>query len=376
MILKNLDTNFVNEKDFQKLIFENELIKQDIAKLLNIEMTNFKLVKEDEYINKITADFTVLNNNIVSAIIECKGGNIGVTEYVRGIGQIFQYEYFAENGLSKKNYKFCDIKDFKSVYIFPDSVLRINDFNIGLFKYPKSKLIIEINQFSNAVRIITDKELSYLADNKRNNLKAISQYYIRDIRLFEIYFVLKVLSIYKLKNKIVNRKELESNILKKSNSINNSNWRNVFIALSSLGLIDKNNYPTNAGFNLVNMDFPNFALTILKSYINPYIKEIFKVLNENQNQNLSINEIKEKIKENYNNVDVLFLTESDGRYISSWLNIIRDDFGFIKFKARSNDRKIILNYMEYNDEAVIKTIKNHSKYYEFKNKFLEIINAI
>lgn len=376
MILKNLDTNFVNEKDFQKLIFENELIKQDIAKLLNIEMTNFKLVKEDEYINKITADFTVLNNNIVSAIIECKGGNIGVTEYVRGIGQIFQYEYFAENGLSKKNYKFCDIKDFKSVYIFPDSVLRINDFNIGLFKYPKSKLIIEINQFSNAVRIITDKELSYLADNKRNNLKAISQYYIRDIRLFEIYFVLKVLSIYKLKNKIVNRKELESNILKKSNSINNSNWRNVFIALSSLGLIDKNNYPTNAGFNLVNMDFPNFALTILKSYINPYIKEIFKVLNENQNQNLSINEIKEKIKENYNNVDVLFLTESDGRYISSWLNIIRDDFGFIKFKARSNDRKIILNYMEYNDEAVIKIIKNHSKYYEFKNKFLEIIDAI
>lgn len=376
MILKNLDTNFVNEKDFQKLIFENELIKQDIAKLLNIEMTNFKLVKEDEYINKITADFTVLNNNIVSAIIECKGGNIGVTEYVRGIGQIFQYEYFAENGLSKKNYKFCDIKDFKSVYIFPDSVLRINDFNIGLFKYPKSKLIIEINQFSNAVRIITDKELSYLADNKRNNLKAISQYYIRDIRLFEIYFVLKVLSIYKLTNKIVNRKELESNILKKSNSINNSNWRNVFIALSSLGLIDKNNYPTNAGFNLVNMDFPNFALTILKSYINPYIKEIFKVLNENQNQNLSINEIKEKIKENYNNVDVLFLTESDGRYISSWLNIIRDDFGFIKFKARSNYRKIILNYMEYNDEVVIKTIKNHSKYYEFKNKFLEIINAI
>ena len=124
------------------------------------------------------------------------------------------------------------------------------------------------------------------------------------------------------------------------------------------------------------MDFPNFALTILKSYINPYIKEIFKVLNENQNQNLSINEIKEKIKENYNNVDVLFLTESDGRYISSWLNIIRDDFGFIKFKARSNDRKIILNYMEYNDEAVIKTIKNHSKYYEFKNKFLEIIDAI
>lgn len=373
-MLKNLDKNFVNEKDFQKLIFENEYIRQDIAKLLNIEVNNFKLVKEDEYINKITADFTVLNNNVVSAIIECKGGNIGVTEYVRGIGQIFQYEYFAENGLSKKNYKFCDIKDFKSVYIFPDSVLRINDFNIGLFKYPNTKLIIEINQFSNAVRIITDKELDYLAKNNKNNLKAISQYYIRDIRLFEIYFVLKVLSIYKLKNKIVDRKILEFNVLRKSNSINNKNWRNVFISLSSLGLIDKNNYPTNAGFNLANMDFSKFALTILKAYIDPYVKEIFQVLN--QNSNINIFEITEKIKEKYGNNDVLFLTESNGRYISSWLNLIRDDFGFIKFKARSNDRNIVLNYIECNDETIMQTIKNNSKYYEFENKFLEIINAI
>ncbi|EJB12310.1 hypothetical protein HPCPY1124_1656 [Helicobacter pylori CPY1124] len=30
-----------------------------------------------------------------------------MSEYVRGIGQIFQYEYFFENHLSLKNYGFC-----------------------------------------------------------------------------------------------------------------------------------------------------------------------------------------------------------------------------------------------------------------------------
>ncbi|GAA9092143.1 hypothetical protein HpHA151_01220 [Helicobacter pylori] len=52
-------------------------------------------------------DFTLFERNKVRAIIECKGGAIGVSEYVRGIGQIFQCEYFFENHLSLKNYRFC-----------------------------------------------------------------------------------------------------------------------------------------------------------------------------------------------------------------------------------------------------------------------------
>ncbi|GHP70140.1 hypothetical protein JP0048_01200 [Helicobacter pylori] len=39
-------------------------------------------------------DFTLFERNKVRAIIECKGGAIGVSDHVRGIGQIFQYEYF------------------------------------------------------------------------------------------------------------------------------------------------------------------------------------------------------------------------------------------------------------------------------------------
>ncbi len=44
-----------------------------------------------------------------------------MSEHVRGIGQIFQYEYFFENHLSLKNYGFC--QNFNSVLVFPESVL-------------------------------------------------------------------------------------------------------------------------------------------------------------------------------------------------------------------------------------------------------------
>ncbi|GAA8760389.1 hypothetical protein Hpoki61_02530 [Helicobacter pylori] len=108
------------EKDFQDLIANN--IQKDICSVLETDYKDFKLLREDAYINGITADFTLFEKkNKVRAIIECKGGAIGVNEYVRGIGQIFQYEYFFENHLSLKNYEFC--QNFNSVLVFPESVL-------------------------------------------------------------------------------------------------------------------------------------------------------------------------------------------------------------------------------------------------------------
>ncbi|WP_154465454.1 hypothetical protein [Helicobacter pylori] len=105
------------EKDFQDLIANN--IQKDICSVLDYK--DFKLLREDTCINGITADFTLFERNKVRAIIECKSGAIGVSEYVRGIGQIFQYEYFFENHLSLKNYEFC--QNFNSVLVFPESVL-------------------------------------------------------------------------------------------------------------------------------------------------------------------------------------------------------------------------------------------------------------
>ncbi len=109
------------EKDFQDLIASNNNIQKDICSVLEMDYKDFKLLREDTCINGITADFTLFERNKVRAIIECKGGAIGVSEYVRGIGQIFQYEYFFENHLSLKNYAFC--QNFNSVLVFPESVL-------------------------------------------------------------------------------------------------------------------------------------------------------------------------------------------------------------------------------------------------------------
>ncbi|GAA8151239.1 hypothetical protein HpBT121_04780 [Helicobacter pylori] len=109
------------EKDFQDLIASNNNIQKDICSVLEMDYKDFKLLREDTYINGITADFTLFERNKVRAIIECKGGAIGVSEYVRGIGQIFQCKYFFENHLSLKNYGFC--QNFNSVLVFPESVL-------------------------------------------------------------------------------------------------------------------------------------------------------------------------------------------------------------------------------------------------------------
>ncbi|MGT0047642.1 hypothetical protein V5I05_00230 [Helicobacter pylori] len=109
------------EKDFQDLIASSNNIQKDICSVLEMDYKDFKLLREDTCINGITTDFTLFERNKVRAIIECKGGAIGVSEYVRGIGQIFQCKYFFENHLSLKNYGFC--QNFNSVLVFPESVL-------------------------------------------------------------------------------------------------------------------------------------------------------------------------------------------------------------------------------------------------------------
>ena len=58
------------------------------------------------------------------------------------------------------------------------------------------------------------------------------------------------------------------------------------------------------------------------------------------------------INSHYSGKDVLFLSQSNGRYLSSWLNIMRDDFGCISFLQRSSNRNLIYNPSELNDETL------------------------
>lgn len=368
-----LQQDKIREKYFHDLVIKNEDIQADLLSALNLpsDLSKLQLIHEDRYINGIIADFTLVYDNHIQAIVECKAGDIGVTDYVRGIGQVLQYEYFYENEIPKKYpYK---IGGFNSVLLIPSSVFLNRNFNIALFKYPVRTKIIEINDVSHAVRLITQKELDNFKKKTQNNLMSISQYYVRDTRLFEIYMLLRYLCFLRIKNvNTVNRKEIEV-IMQKTNSINNNNWRNVWISLSSFGFIDSNNMPTETGLRLGMLDINQFLLMMYKSYIKPYADILMNYFSENPNNlNKGLQEIKQDFLKKYNGNEILFLTQSETRYLSSWLNILRDDFGCLNFQARNNNRILNYNPTNLNDEFLLKEIQKYTK----SNPYIANLQAI
>lgn len=369
-----IEVDNIREKYFHDLIIKNDNIKSDLLSILSLpdDLTNLNLIHEDKYINGITADFTFVYNDEIRAIIECKAGDIGVTDYVRGIGQVLQYEYFNEQNISSKGIKFSS--NFNSILLIPSSAFNNTNFNIGKFKYPKSTFIVEINDSNKVARKVSEKELNELSTVENNSLTSISQYYVRDTRLFEIYMLLRYLCFLKIKNVTnIKRTEIELEI-KKTNSINNNNWRNAWISLSSLGLINSNNLPTKSGLEFGMFDFEDFLIMMYKSYIKPYIETLFKYFTQdNKNINNDLKTIRKDIILQFSNRDVLFLTQSETRYLSSWLNILRDDFGCIDFKPRDSNRIINYNPLEMNDKSLKENIIKFTKSKTYINNLTNIL---
>lgn len=370
-----LQQDNIREKYFHDLIIQNPNIQADLLSALDLpaDLSRLQLIHEDRYINNIIADFTLVYDNQIQAIIECKAGDIGVTDYVRGIGQVLQYEYFYENKITR-HFTYQD--KFNSVLLIPSSVFLSRNFNIALFKYPNTTKIIEINEVNNAVRLITQKELNTFKEQNQNNLISISQYYVRDTRLFEIYMLLRYLCFLRIKSvNAVNRKKIEL-IMQQTNTINNGNWRNAWISLSSFGFIDSNNMPTESGLKLGMADIHQFLLIMYKSYIKPYADILMNYFYQNSSYlNKGLKEIKQDFLDMYNGNEILFLTQSETRYLSSWLNILRDDFGCIDFNSnRGNNIKRKLNYnpATLNDEFLLKEIQKYSK----ANPYIANLQAI
>ena len=364
----------MEESELHNLIIENTTVQKYILNLLNVADYNYIFIHEDSYPNGLIADFTLKQNDKVHAIIECKGSRIGVNEYVRGIGQILQYQYFAENHFSKKGYEYID--STKAVLCFPSSIIRNPNFNIGLFRYPKDTVILEINEDNHNVRIISEKELTKLSEAFNNNLLTISQYYVRDNRIFELFILLRYLHLQKLKGvSYVDRKETERSFLRKLETPNNQNWRNAFISLSSLGFIDSKNLPTNIGRSYANLTFGEFAYELMDVYLKSYFELFFRVFGEFNNNTftLSNKEISNKIRKLYNGKNVLFVTDSNERYISSWLNILRDDYACISFEARHDERTVNYNPLELKKEALIKKIDDNIITKNYINKFFDLV---
>ncbi|MFR4231725.1 hypothetical protein, partial [Clostridium sp.] len=126
--------------------------------------------------------------------------------------------------------------------------------------------------------------------------------------------------------------------------------------------------------------FVQFHSTIKhKDYLYPYIDILMDVLIENSTDNicnLNNQQISDLIRNRYDGKDVLFLTESNGRYISSWLNIMRDDFGCIQFAARSSERKIIYKPSELRQTDLTRKIKEYSNAKQYIDNFESSINDI
>ena len=365
--------DYLDESEVQQKIVSDKIVQDGIISALDIA-SPVEFIREDMYINGITADFTVVVNNSIRAIIECKSGNINVTDYVRGIGQLLQYEYYKENQIPHKSYDYS--KNFDTIYFFPSSVIRKNTFNIARFKYPQTTMILELNECNNAVRQITKKELRELEVAEDDNLVTISQYYFRDNRLFEYYILLKyLLFLNQLGKTYCDRKTAEKDFLVKIKTINNGNWRNAFITLSNLGLIDNNNMPTEAGKRLAICSYEKFAVNMYHSYLTPYVSAFLQCFQGKEVLVATNQEISIIIKNNYHNRDVLYVTQSNGRYISSWMNIFRDDYGFIDFQPRGATRLLKYNPLDLNDEAFERKIRDCSVAYEYIGRYIDLISG-
>tara|TARA_B100000780_G_C21117443_1_gene452254 strand:- start:82 stop:1188 length:1107 start_codon:yes stop_codon:yes gene_type:complete len=357
-----------SEKYIQNLIINRRDVQEHIIERLDLEYDkSIKFTKGLSYDNKMLPDIKILRKNEILALIECKGPKINVTDYVRGIGQLFQYEHFFENNITEnKTDKYSP--DFKTIYLYPDEVTY--KINIKNFKYPKTTILLPINlqNFSlSEFSVEQRKKFSTVGEG----LIGISKYYFRDNRMFELYALIKYLkSNFSNSNKQLSRTYLENNLMQKIKVINNGNWRNAFISLSIMNIINKKNNLNKFGEKISQLNYYEFCSMVFYDYIRPYIEEIFPILIKNNNIGLS--ELIMQIKKKYDGKDVLFLTQAGRRYASSWLNIFRDDFGFIDFAPRRTNRIINYNPLDISKDQLEKNIIKYTK----ANSYLKIINTL
>lgn len=360
---KFLQNKVINDKTIQRYIIDNLGLKYD-------EKISF--IKGKSYLNRIYPDVKIIKNNEILSLVEIKGSNINVTDYVRGIGQLFQYEYFSEKNITEKNTNDYYSENFKTLYLYPSEVTKNNDFNISNFKYPLSTKILQINLENQVIREFSDQQKIKFSDlNVNENLVAISEYYFRDNRIFELYIIIKVLDkFFKNNDNFLNRTDLELKYLRKYNTPNNNNWRNAFITLSGLGFLNSKNNLSEAGKDYSSYDYFEFCYLIYNSYIKEYVKELIPILIEKPSSSLS--DINSMIKNKFENKEVLFLTESENRYLSSWLGIFRDDFGFISFKPRRTNRTVNYDPIGMSKTQFIMNMKKYSNAFEYLDRLITI----
>ena len=357
-----------SEKYVQSLVLNNEDIHKYVIDNLGLKYDGTeKFEKGRKYLNNIIPDFKITKNDEIVALVECKGANINVTDYVRGLGQLAQYESFWKKDIKeKKDEKYSE--NFKTIYLYPSEVIKNNNFKKEDFTFPKSTICLEINLNNNFVRELSTEQINKLTNIKDKSKIKICEYYYRDNRLYELFILIQFLKKKYNNNEIfIRRTETELNYLRKFETINNRNWRNAWISLSGMGFLTKKNNLSEVGKAVSEKNYYEFCSTIFFDYYKPYFEEIFKIIKVNPS--ISLQDLMGEIKRKHDNRDVLFVTDSDSRYVSSWLNMFRDDFGFVNYQPLKNYRTINYDPLNISKNELEKNICKYTKAHPYLERF-------
>lgn len=147
------------------------------------------------------------------------------------------------------------------------------------------------------------------------------------------------------KNRPVNRNF--DDLLNLIQSPNLGNGRNISISLSSFGFINSENELTILGYEFSQLNFIEFTMRLIDEYLYPYVNTLMTVLLEHQNKLVTWNIVKDSCKAIWSvpsNREIEFLTESDTRYISSWMNILKDDIQCVSYLSKTQKKVVNIIY--------------------------------
>ncbi len=368
----------MEEKRLQDIIKNNEYDAQkQICQILNIEdESGVEFCAEDQFPNNVFVDFTVRKGTTVYGLIETKGSNIGITDYLRGIGQVDCYSNYIKCNVSLKDY---DMSHAVVLYVLPEDVFTSANFNLGYVGTPSNCVLVSYNDSNKSFRTIPSRELNVLSKKSPKQVATISTYYIRDTRIFELYIALRYVQFQRLCGKDKVDRKMAEQELSVLDVPDNRNWRNVFISLSSLGLTDSDNFPTEVGSKYANLSYEEFAYEIYVSYIYKYIDAIIDAIKgtHGDTQLISLSDLHSYINSKHGGREVLFLTESSNRYLSSWLNIMQDDYGCVRYEPHKDYRsiKIIYEPSLYNKITLCSYISKRSKAYVYIDRFNKMMRG-
>jgi len=293
--------------------------------------------------NSIQADLGVTDSSgNILALFECKG-DVGVNELVTGIGQVVQYQNHIE-----KAFEYSYHPSAQAFLVVPKHVLEV--YEVQYLFFPEHSGIILIDE---ATKKFISMRKERISTERLSRTKIISPYYIRDNRLGELYLGLKIIEAI---TPILGEQRITMDVVKRMMErviINIGNARNISISLHGLGFIDHENRLTAEGQRHARMDYFEFCKSLSRGQIAPFLNVIAASLlriaedsGERSYSGFSTNpdSIKEKIKEMFGGYDILYLTESGTRYVSSWMNILRDDLRAVDFPPRDYSN-LRINYL-------------------------------